>query len=56
MNDINNLYSQLIELELFTSKELELITNMNGYSIETLNGALYSRYGYRDLEQMQEEE
>ena len=54
-NDVNVLWDQLLELELFTDEELRLLTNINGYNIETLNDALYARYGYRDLEQMMEE-
>ena len=49
---INELWAELVERDLFTDKELQLLTNINGFSIETLNDALYSRYGYRDYEQM----
>ena len=52
--DVNVLWDELLEQELFTYEELRLITNINGYSIETLNDALYARYGYRDYEQMME--
>lgn len=51
-DDVNVLWSELIEYELFTYDELRLLTNINGLSIETLNDAIYSRYGYRDYEQM----
>lgn len=50
--NVNDLWTELVEHELFTDKELQLLTNINGFSIETLNDALYSRYGYRDYEQM----
>lgn len=53
--NVNELWNQLLDLELFTEEELRLLTNINGYNIETLNDALYARYGYRDLEQMMEE-
>lgn len=49
---VNELWAELVERDLFTDKELQLLTNINGFSIETLNDALYSRYGYRDYEQM----
>ncbi len=49
---VNQLWYLLVELELFTDSELKLLININGYSIETLNNAIYARYGYRDLEQM----
>jgi hypothetical protein len=51
-NDVNVLWDELIENELFTWDELRLLTNINGYSVETLNDAIFSRYGYRDYEQM----
>lgn len=50
------LYYELIVHELFTQDELELITNINGFTVETLNDCIFARYGYRDLEQMLEEE
>jgi hypothetical protein len=49
-------WDKLVDMGLFTDRELELITNINGYNIETLNDAIYSRYGYRSLDQMLEEE
>lgn len=52
---VNQLWYLLVELELFTDDELKLLININGYSIETLNNAIYARYGYRDLEQMIDE-
>lgn len=50
--DVNTLYEELLDGDLFTSEELQLITNLNGYSVETLNDAIYIRYGYRSLGQM----
>ena len=54
--NVNELWDQLLELELFTYEELQLLTNINGFSIETLNDAIYARYGYRDYDQMMEYE
>lgn len=53
--NVNEVYGYLIDYELFTEDELDLITNINGYNVEALNDCLYSRFGYRDLEQMLEE-
>jgi hypothetical protein len=50
------IYETLIERGLFTEEELDLITNINGFSEDTLNDCIYSRYGYRSLEQMDGEE
>ena len=54
-DDVNVLWNELLEQELFTYDELRLLTNINGYSVETLNDAIFSRYGYRDYEQMMED-
>lgn len=51
----NELWDNLLEQELFTEAELQLITNINGFNTETLNDAIYARYGYRDYNQMMEE-
>ena len=49
-------WDKLVDMGLFTDRELELITNINGYNIDTLNDAIYARYGYRSLDQMLEEQ
>ena len=53
--DVNELWDELLDQELFTQAELQLLTNINGYSVETLNDAIYARYGFRDYNQMMEE-
>jgi len=53
--DFEQVYDYLLENDYFTEKELELVTNINGNSIETLNDMLYARFGYRDIEQMLED-
>lgn len=55
-DEVIYVWDKLVDMGLFTDRELELITNINGYNIETLNDAIYSRYGYRSLEQMLEEQ
>ena len=49
------LWDTLVDRGYFTDKELDLVTNINGYSVDTLNDCLYARYGYRSLEQMEDE-
>lgn len=53
--EVNELWDELLNMDLFTKGELQLITNINGYSVETLNDAIFARYGYRDLNQMMED-
>lgn len=49
----DDLWDKFLELGLFTEDELDLVTSMKGYSINTLNEALFCRYGYNDLNQME---
>jgi len=53
--EVDDLWSYLVDNELFTDAEIQLVINMMGYSTETLNDAIYARYGYRDLDQLVEE-
>ena len=48
--DTETAYEALIEAGVATEGELQLVTNINGYSLETLVDVLYARTGYRDLE------
>jgi len=55
MNEkINNLWDYLINYEIATEKELELITNINGYNLESLESVLFCRTAYRSLEQIKD--
>lgn len=55
-NDIakDELHDYLLSWDIATEKEISLVTSINGYNLEALEGILYSRTGYRDLEQAQE--
>lgn len=55
-DDVNDVWDELLDMDLFTYEELQLLTNINGYSVDTLNDAIFSRYGYRDLNQMMGDE
>ena len=39
-----------------TEDEMRLVTNINGYSEETMLSILYARTGYRAFEQMEDED
>ncbi len=54
--EINEVWGYLVDNDYFTDDELRLITDINGFNLETLNDCLFARYGYRDLKQMLEEE
>lgn len=54
--EVNELWDKLVENDYFTEEELRLITNINGYTVDTLNDCIFARYGYRDYSQMTGEE
>ncbi len=45
-------YDFIIENEIATEKELELVTHINGYNFETINGVIYERTSYHDIKQL----
>ena len=47
--DTEAAYEALIEAGVATEGELALVTNINGYSLETLEDVLYARTCYRDI-------
>lgn len=53
---ISKKWDWLLDMGIATEKELQLVTDINGYSVETLNDVLYARTGYRDQEQLEDEE
>jgi hypothetical protein len=48
--DLNYYYDWLIENDYFTEAELQLITKMFGFNINTLDTAVYCRYGFRTVQ------
>lgn len=55
MYNVDYVFDILIDLGMFTAEELQLLTYINGYNIETLEDALYARYGIRSVEQFLED-
>lgn len=45
------LWQEIINNDIATNNEIQLVTDINGYSIKTLNDIIFSRTGYRTLEQ-----
>lgn len=41
----SQIWDSLLEGQFFTLEELNLVTNINGLSIKTLDDMCYSRYG-----------
>lgn len=55
MERIGQIYDYLIKNHLFLDGELSLLCCINGYSVETLNDAIYARYGFRTFEGLLED-
>lgn len=53
-HETTRLWDWLIESGTATEDELVLVTNINGTSLESLESVLFSRTGYRALEQMED--
>lgn len=51
----NKLWDEIINYGIATQKELELITSINGFNVETLNDVIYCRTAYRSIEQYLED-
>lgn len=47
MKEINDFWVWLVMYGIATDEELQLVTDINGYKMETLNDVLYARTGYR---------
>lgn len=48
----NLLYDFIRDNEIATENEIELVTNINGYSEETLNDIIHCRTEYHDVPQL----
>lgn len=52
MKQFNEIFSFLVENQFFTEDELQLLCSINGAKEDTLNDAIYARYGFRDFDQL----
>ncbi len=48
---ITDIWDYITNKGIATQEELELVTSINGYSIESLNDIIYARTGFHDIEQ-----
>lgn len=51
---LEDIWDEIVDLEIATEDELKLVTSINGYNEETLNDVLFAKTGYRDIEQLKE--
>ena len=52
---IEQVWDLLSQYDIATEKELQLVTTINGYNIDSLNDILYARTGLRSIEQLLDE-
>jgi len=50
----DKLWDDIIENRIAAEAELQLVTCINGYTVETLNSVIYARTGYRSIDQLLE--
>lgn len=53
---IENLWDLIINYELASESTLQLVTRLNGYTLETMENVLYALTGYGSYEQFMENE
>lgn len=53
---IDEMWQKLVDDGIATDEEIQLVTDINGYTEETMLDILYARTGYRNFEQMEDEE
>ena len=52
--EMNELWDYITEREIATENEIRLITSINGTNLDTFESILYSRTGYRSLDQIKD--
>ena len=49
------MWQELIDRCIATDEEINLVTDINGYTEDTLLDILYARTGYRNFDQMEDD-
>ena len=50
--NIDQVWQLLLDYDIATENELTLVTNINGYKIESLESIIYSRTGLNSIDQL----
>ena len=56
VNNKLDMYDYLVDNGIATDEEIKLVTQINGDNIDTYEDILYARTGYRNFEQLEEED
>ena len=51
----DEMWQRLVDELIATEEEIQLVTDINGYTEEALLDILYARTGYRNFDQMEDE-
>lgn len=54
--DTNEMWDYLMETVGVSEETLQVVTAINGYSTDTMEAVLYATTGYRDFDQMEDED
>lgn len=53
MEILEKMHDYLLDMNIATEEEINLVIDINGYSEETFKDILYARIGYRDFDQLE---
>ena len=53
-NVLGYIWDYLVDNNIATDDEIQLVTDINGLTEETLNDIIYARTGYHNIEQLEE--
>ena len=56
INNTLDMYDYLVYNGIATDEEIKLVTQINGDNIDTYEDILYARTGYRNFEQLEDED
>ena len=54
-NVLGYIWDYIVDNGIANDNEVELVTDINGLTEETLNDIIYARTGYHSIEQLEEE-
>ena len=50
MDKLNKIFDFIVEWNIATEEEIQLVTKINGWNEESLNDIIYVKTGYRDMD------
>lgn len=53
--NVYDIWNYLVEYDVATEGEIQLVVDINGLSEKTMNDIIYAKTGYNNIEQLQNE-